>query len=257
MNSIRLLKNTSRRSLSFYPCLAMGCLALLALPMNSHAGDLVDNWDFLSPGAPPESGLFGKVNIPVRFSNVSVGGAVDQTSTPPNPFPGTTRALYIDSTSGTTARLRTRPFLDEMPAKGSYEISFRLQDGGFYFNIGTIPLPWAPEDATSYAEVDQFFAVRMSMGDALMRGKTRLITEDVATLAAEENYSFRVEWETTGDEVVFKFFLNGKPLTDKSGAPDSVSVPQSQFAAGGLGFSIFTTNSKIFIGGIQADPLNR
>lgn len=218
------------------------------------AADLIDGWNFLSPGVPPTSAIFGKVNVPLAFTNVKAGGVVDTSTTPANPFPNTPRAFYMDSTDGGTARLRTRPFVDRIPAKGFYEITFRIQEGGFYFNMGTIPVAWSPMEPTAYNDTTQLIAFRMISGQPIMLKKATYKTEEVPVLDPEVNYTFKVEWEAPeGADATFRFFLNDKPLLTSDNTPVSLPIAQSELMDS-IGFSIFSTSSRIFIGSINAKP---
>ena len=227
------------------------------------AADVVDNWSFLEPGVPPpKTGTFGSIGIPLSINGLMAGGVVDAHSSPANPFPGTSRALYVEPTPANgQLRIRTRPFLTENPAHGYYELTFRILEGSFYLSVGVITLPWDPKDELAYIENERLLALTIKSGEPLACAKQRaLVTEEVGAIAPEENYTLRIEWKPTDKTVTFHFFLNGKPVLKPGGEPFSFPVDRSQFDKGVLGFLLSSGQTelpcaKAFIGSLRAEAL--
>lgn len=237
-------------------------LALFTHGSSTRAADIVNNWSFLEPGVVPKVSNFASLGIPICFSGFRAGGAVDATSTPANPFPGTERALYMEPAPDTgLVRIRTRPFLAENPAHGAFEMTFRLLEGSFYMIAGTIPLPWDPKIEASYLAPESLLSLNFKTGAPVLGEKRlALVTEEITAITAEENYTLRIEWEPVDKTVVFRFSLNGKPLLNPGGEPFSTAAERSQFDQGSLGFLISsgqkeTPCAKVFIGSISAEAL--
>ena len=227
------------------------------------SADVVDNWSFLEPGVLPKVRNFGPVGIPISFVGLNAGGVVDANSTPANPFPGTSRALYLEPGPETAPlRIFTRPFPDKTPARGWYEFTFRIVEGSFNFNPELFTNAWDPKGEWTKTNTDGIFGFNLTPGQPIVFGRPQqyLKTEDLKVLATEENYTFRVEWEPAGDALEFHFLLNGKPLTTQKGEAFSFPVPQSKIADAVLGFrqASGSANSqcfRAFIGSIQAEAL--
>ena len=239
-------------------------LVVLTLGGAARAADLVDNWSFLEPGVVPKNGNFASAGIPIFIRGLEAGGVVDATSTPANPFPGASRALYVEpSPDNGSLRIFTRPFLDKTPSQGSYEFTFRLVEGGFGFNMQAFPGPWDPKGNWFYSDAEHIYSVSFIPGKPLFSGppKQFLVTGGVKAIATEENYTFRIEWQTSGDQLEFHFLLNGEPLTAANGAPVSIPVPVSKFADNALGFRLTSGSADNacftgFIGSIRAEALS-
>jgi hypothetical protein len=246
-------------------------LVVVTLGGGVRASDVVDNWSFLEPGVLPKVSNFAASGIPIYIAGLKAGGVVDAKSTPANPFSGATRALFVEPAPDKgVLRIFTRPFPDKTPAKGFYEFTFRLVDGGFSFNPEFFS---APSDPTGnwFKGTEQFFGFAFipkspiiispaKQGLVTNPPKQSLVTEEVKTISTEENYTFRVEWQTSGDHLEFHFLLNGKPLTAASGEAVSMSVPQSKVAETVLGFRLASGSTeqacfKGFLGSIQAEAI--
>ncbi len=227
------------------------------------SADVVDNWSFLEPGVVPKVQNFGAVGIPILISGFSAGGVVDADSTPANPFPAPSRALYLEpGMENVPLRIFTRPFPDKTPAHGWYEFTFRLIEGGFNFNPELFASAWDPKGEWFKSEADQIFGFNLTPGMAIVFGHPQqyLKTEDLKVLATEENYTFRVEWEPADDALEFHFLLNGKPLTTQKGEAFSFPVPRSKIGDAVLGFRMASGSAnsqcfKAFIGSIQAEAV--
>jgi hypothetical protein len=235
-------------------------LVVLTLGGGVRAADVVENWSFLEPGVLPKAQSFAASGIPIYISGLKAGGGVDAKSTPANPFEGTARALSVEpAPDNGTLRIFTRPFPDKTPAKGFYEFAFRLVEGGFNFNPEFFSGSSDPKGHW-FKGTEQFFGFAFIPRAPIIVSppKQNLVTEDVKVLAIEENYAFRVEWQTSGDNLEFHFLLNGKPLTAANGAEVSKSVPQSKIAETVLGFRLASGSEegpcfKGFLGRIQAE----
>ena len=222
----------------------------------------MDNWSFLEPGVLPKASDSAAAGILIYISGLKAGGVVDAKSTPANPFEGATRALSVEpAPDNGTLRIFTRPFPDKTPAKGFYEFTFRLVEGGFSFNPEFFSGSSDPKGHW-FKGTEQFFGFAFIPRAPIIVSppKQNLVTEDVKVLATEENYAFRVEWQTSGDNLEFHFLLNGKPLTAANGAEVSMSVPQSKIAETVLGFRLASGSDdnpcfKGFLGSIQAEVL--
>ncbi len=239
-------------------------LAVLTLGGAVRAADVVDNWSFLEPGVVPQAQSSVASGIPIDIVGLKAGGVVDAKSTPANPFEGTSRALSVEpAPENGTLRIFTRPFPDKTPAQGFYEFSFRLVEGGFNFNPEFFSGSWDPKVNWHFTDMkNQFFGFWFMSGAPIIGfpPKQNLVTEDVKVLATEENYTFRIEWKTSGDNLEFHFLLNGKPLTVANGETVSMSVPQSKIAETVLGFRLASGSEENpcfrgFLGSIQAEAL--
>ncbi len=239
----------------------LGVLLIFLAPARSAwAADFVNGWSFLQLGMLPRTQDFLSSDIPLGVTSLKAGGVVDANSTPANPFPGTERALYLaPAPDNGQLRIRTRPFLAETPASGSYETTFRIIDGTFYLGVGVITLPWEPKDERTLVENERLFAFRFVPDEALICETQRgLKSEDVNVIATEENYAFRIEWLTAGETVEFRFFLNGKPVLTPAGEPFVLPVAQSKLAEGSLGFVLSSGSPEspcatMFLGGIAVE----
>jgi hypothetical protein len=240
--------------------LLFSLMVVVTLGGDVRAADVVNNWSFLEPGVLPKVSNFAASGIPIYIAGLKGGGVVDAKSTPANPFSGATRALFVEPAPDKgVLRIFTRPFPDKTPAKGFYEFTFRLVDGGFSFNPEFFS---APSDPTGnwFKGTEQFFGFAFIPKSPIIisPAKQGLVTEDVKTISTEENYTFRVEWQTSGDHLEFHFLLNGKPLTAANGEAVSMSVPQSKVAETVLGFRLASGSTeqacfKGFLGSIKAE----
>lgn len=238
----------------------LGALLLSWFPCHSgSAADLVDGWSVLVSGQLPKSQIFLAAGIPLTLTSFQAGGLADAGTSPANPFPGTERALYVEpGASNGQLRIRTRPFLEESPPDGSYEMTFQIVEGSFYLGVGVITSPWEAKDERSTVESERLFAVRFVPGDPLACEKQAgLATESVSALATGENYTFRLDWKTVGETMEFRLFLNDKPLLASNGEPYISPVQRSKLSAGVPGFLLSSGSSdspcaKMFIGSIRA-----
>jgi len=224
------------------------------------AADLVDNWSFLEPGVQPKTWNFAPAGFPIFISGLKAGGVVDATSTPVNPFSAGSRALYVEPAPPNGAlRIFTRPFPDKTPSQGFYEFTFRLIDDGFGFSSQVFSDAWDPSGTWYHSKTESLFGVSFTPGKPFFCGspKRTLVTASVKSLATEENYTFRVEWQTSGDTLEFRLLLNGEPLTDANGAVVSFPVPLNQLENGVLGFRLASGSADAahftgFLGSIQS-----
>ena len=240
-------------------------LVVLTLGGAVRAADVVDNWSFLEPGVVPKVTNFAPLGFPIYISGLKTGGVVDAESTPANPFESSTRALFVTpGPENAPLRIFTRPFPDETPAKGFYEFTFRLVEGGVGFNPEFFSGSWDPKATWHRTEMnEQFFGFAFIPGAPIIVGplKQKLVTEDVKVLMTEENYTFRVEWKTSGENLEFQFLLNGKSLTAANGTAVSLSVPQSKIEGTVLGFRLASGSADSpcftgFLGSIRAEALS-
>ena len=246
--------------ITFFTRLLFSLLVVVTLGGGVGAADVVDNWSFLEAGVLPKESNFAGSGIPIYISGLKAGGVVDAKSTPANPFSGATRALFVEPAADKGAlRIFTRPFPDKTPTKGFYEFTFRLVDGGFNFNPEFFSTPSDPTGQW-FKGTEQYFGFAFIPKSPIIIGPPRqgLVTEDVKAISAEENYTFRVEWQTSGDHLEFHFLLNGKPLTAANGEAFSMSVPQSKIAETVMGFRLASGSTegacfKGFLGSIQAE----
>ncbi len=237
----------------------LGALLLNCFPCHSgSAADVVDGWSVLVRGQVPKSQTFLAAGIPLTVTSFQAGGLADAGTSPPNPFPGTERALYVEpGANNGQLRIRTRPFLAENPPDGSLEMTFRIVTGEFYLGVGVAANPWQAKDERSTAEGERILAVRFNPGKPLAIDRTWLMTEGSSALATDENYSIRLEWKTVGENTEFRFFLNDKPLQTSNGEPYLFPVARSKMSAGDPVFLISSGSSdspcaKMFIGSIRA-----
>jgi len=237
----------------------LGALVLNCFPCHSgSAADVVDGWSFLVSGQGPKSQTFLAGGIPLTLNSPQGVGLADASTSPPNPFPGTERALYTEpGADNGQLRIRTRPFLAENPPDGSFEMTFRIVDGQFYLGVGVAANPWPAKDERSTEEGERIMAVRFYAGKPIGLQRTVLLTEDGSVLATDENYTFRLEWKTVGETTEFRFFLNEKPLNNPTGSQALFPVPRSKMSAGDPVFLIASGSSDspcatMFIGSIRA-----
>jgi hypothetical protein len=136
-----------------------------------------------------------------------------------------------------------------------------MVEGGFSFNPEFFSGSWDPKANWHLSDMkEHFFGFAFIPRSPIIVGppKQNLVTEDVKALATEENYVFRVEWQTSGDNLEFHFLLNGKPLIASNGATVSMSVPQSKIEGTALGFRLTSGSEEApcftgFLGRIQAE----
>ena len=238
-------------------------LVVLTLGGAVRAADVVDNWSFLEPGVLPKVTNFAPLGFPIYISGLKAGGLVDAESTPANPFEEGTRALHVESSAGNgVLRIFTRPFPDETPAQGFYEFTFRLVEGAFSFNPEFFSGPSDPNGIWfRSAATEQLFGFAFNPGRPIYYSKQPLVTDEIKGLGADENYTFRIEWKTSGENLEFHFLLNGKSLAAANGEVVSKSVPQSQIAGTVLGFRLASGSADSqcftgFLGSIRAEALN-
>jgi hypothetical protein len=238
-------------------------LVVLTLGGAVRAADVVDNWSFLEPGVLPKVSSFAVGESLIELNGLKAGGVVDASSTPANPFSDSTRALSIEpGPENGRLRIFTRPFPNETPAQGFYEFTFRLVDGGFNLNPEFFSGPADPKGVWfKSATEEQLFGLAFLPGQPIFIAKQRVGTDEVKVLATEENYTFRIAWETSGENLVFSMFLNGQPLRTGDGTNFSFPVPQSKIADTVLGFRLASGSAdgpcfKGFIGRIHAEALS-
>ena len=219
--------------------------------------DLTQDWAFIGEGQAISGSPYGSKGAPMLLQSKSAV-VVDSSATPANPFANSQRSLYIDQQpESAVSRIRIRPFPDEFPANGSYEINFRVAEGRFRLDTGVVNLPWDPANDWAYIQTDILFGFNFTADETVQcKSATGLRTPSVAALSAGENYTFRVEWATEGDLVVFQFQLNGEPLTTREGSPFTQSVPKSKIGTESLAISINVGSkeeppAKVFIGNIS------
>ena len=252
-----------KTSRTTFPARLASFLVILTLGGAVRAADVVDNWSFLEPGVLPSKVFVGADGSLFAIGGLKAGGVVDAKSNPANPFEGATRALFVEpAPDNGCLRIFSRPFPDETPAKGFYEFAFRLVEAGFNFNPEFFLGSSDPKGTWYKAGPEQVFGFAFIPRSPIIvsPNKQNLVTEDAKALATEENYAFRVEWQTSGDNLEFHFLLNGKPLTAANGAEFSISVPQSKIEGTVLGFRLTSGSEEGacftgFLGSIRAEAL--
>jgi len=220
--------------------------------------DLKLDWGFIGEGKAISGSPYGPQGFPV-FIQSKTAVVIDSSTTPPNPFPGSERALFVEtSTENPVSRIRIRPFPEDFPADGSWETTFQIVEGFFSVSTGVIQLPWDPANDWAYIQTDPLVAINFAAGKAIQcKSVTDLRTDGVPTLLSAENYTFRAEWQTEGDSITFQWVLNGEPVRSRDGLPFTVSVPKSKVNAQSLSIAITVgaqgePTSKVIFGGISA-----
>jgi hypothetical protein len=220
--------------------------------------DITQDWGFIGEGQAISGSPYGSKGTPMLLQSKSAM-VVDASTTPANPFANSQQSLYIDQQpESAVSRIRIRPFPDELPANGSYEINFRVAEGRFRLDTGVVNVPWDPANDWAYINTDVLFGIHFTADEAIQcKSVIGLRTPSVAALSAGENYTFRVEWATDGDLVVFQFQLNGEPLTTREGSPFTQSVPKSKIGTESLVISINVGSkeeppAKVFVGNMSA-----
>jgi len=237
---------------------ALLSVLLLASGTRAAGEDLAVDWSFIGEGQAVSGSPYGPKGVPLLIQS-KTAMVTDSSTTPPNPFPDCERSLFIDQDpESPTSRIRIRPFQDETPASGSFEVNFRVAEGRFRLDTGFISVPWDPANDWAYIPTDVFFGVTLTADEAIQcKSATGLRTDSVPTLSASENYKFRIEWTTEGDNVVFLFHLNGEPVITREGQPFSQTVPKAKFGDQSLSLSINVGSKeeprvRVFLGRISA-----
>lgn len=236
-----------------------GFLAIFIMLLSPARGeDLTQGWAFIDPGTLPKKEPYGPQGIPIFIQGLEAGGVVDAQSTPAQPFPEGSRALYItpEETSG-WVRIRMRPFEDFIPAKGFFEFQFHMLEGNVRLNISGIPVPWNPADDWAYIEKNGIFPIRIAVGEGMQCGSPDSVgTETNPFIQAGENYTLRLQWNKEADFFIFTFLLNGEPVLGPDGEPHKVKIAADKMNEP-LGFTLQTGMSgsptgKLFLGRVEA-----
>ena len=221
-------------------------------------GDFSLDWSFIGEGKAISKDPYGTQGTPLVL-RTETAIVADASTTPPNPFPDIEQSLFIDQgPDSPVTRVRPRAFETETPASGSYEINFRLVEGRFRLDTGSLNVPWDPREDYAYCLSDVLFGISFAVDEPIQcKSVTGLRTESIGAISPDENYTFRGEWETDGENVVFQFFLNGEQVMTKEKQTFFQPVPKASFDNQTLSFAINVGHSEIprvrvFLGRISA-----
>ncbi len=216
------------------------------------------DWSVIGAGQAISGTPYGPKGVPLLLQSKTAVIA-DTSSSPPNPFTNSELSLFVDQgPDSQLSRLRLRAFQNETPASGSFEINFRLVEGRLRLDTGATNVPWDPLNDWAYILTDVFFGIRFTVDEPIQcRSATGLRTESIGAISPEENYTFRGEWETDGDNIVFQFYLNGEPLITREKQPFFQPVPKTSLGNQSLSLAINIGSSeeprsRVFVGRISA-----